>query len=172
MNVVFIILPKRLLKRGVTLTELLTALTILSFIMAPISLMLYSGFNTYYSTSTTISAQEIAQVWMQNILQDLRTKASESTEVDTMDGNRLTIVPGPTDPIIYHFNPDTNEFFRNSVLINTSDPSIILTDFSVTTSQPEGYDSATIKISLEFHPESGNSQIVTGTYRLKPSAGG
>ncbi len=59
-------------KKGVTLAELIVSIGILGLILAPVSMIMYTGYKSYFVEENTTVTQEKARQAMDSIIEDLR----------------------------------------------------------------------------------------------------
>lgn len=161
--------------KGVTLTELMVSIAIIGVIMAPLSLVFYTGYNNYFIENDTMNTQQNARDAMDGIINDFRKfenfnkKYSASNELIKLVtvANQLDIKCGTQDTqiITYYFlnsrimkrMPDGSEFvFCNDVVSFTAE--------EINTSQ---HDSNIINIAIQVKTGHGETTTVQNSYRRK-----
>jgi prepilin-type N-terminal cleavage/methylation domain-containing protein len=75
---------KNLGKKGVTLVEVIAAITILGIILTPLTSIFYMGYKNYFVENDRMTAQQSAKEVIDTIIGDLRLYENENTEVDTL----------------------------------------------------------------------------------------
>ncbi len=162
-------------KKGMTLTELLVASSILLIVMIPISMMLYSGYTTFNVESSTMDAQQSAQKALDSILTDLR-KYEFANASYTPDGlliamaqaNTLTIIEDDgNNNLYYSYNSGEKKIYRyykdNSGQQNSTFENI--TAFTV--SETLGSNRAVIDISISAKVGTGREIKLNAAYSRK-----
>ena len=160
---------KNLGKKGVTLVEVIAAITIVGIILTPLTSIFYMGYKNYFVENDRMTAQQSAKEVIDTIIGDLRLYENENTEVDTLTGKSLTIKDSdnfPGDEIVYLFDEVQKKVLRNETyLLENSD--ILVTDFTVRETKPLGYDSSLIKIDVTIKIGKSEEISLEGSYRRK-----
>lgn len=160
---------KKLGKKGLTLVEVITSLAILGIIMTPLTSIFYLGYRNYFVENDRMTAQQTAREVIGRIMDDLRAYENENTEVDLLTGRTLTIkdsVNFPEDLIVFTFDENERMVFRNGIpLIDNT--AILITGFGVQETQPSGFDSHVIKITVTVKTGESEEIKLEGSYRRK-----
>ncbi|OPZ92969.1 MAG: hypothetical protein BWY74_01349 [Firmicutes bacterium ADurb.Bin419] len=156
-------------KKGVTLVEVIASLVILGIILTPITSIFYMGYKNYFVENDRMTAQQAAKEVLNRIIKDLRVYENEYTQVDEVTGKSLIIkdfINFPGDELVYSYEEDRKLVLRNDVALIDND-AIVITDFSVLETKPDGYDSSLIKISVSVRTGKSDEIHLEGSYRRK-----
>ncbi len=156
-------------KKGMTLVEVIASLVILSIILTPITSIFYMGYKNYFVENDTMTSQQAAKEVLNRIIEDLRVYENEHTKVDDITAKALIIkdsINFPGDEIVYTFEEDRKLILRNGLNLLDND-AVVITDFSVLETKPDGYDSSIIKISVTVRTGKSDEIKIEGSYRRK-----
>lgn len=156
-------------RKGMTLVELIAAMTILGIILTPLTGIFYFGYRNYFIENDRMTAQQSAKEVLNKIIDDLRTYENAFTEIDTLTGKSLTIkdsVNFPEDEIVYLFDEEQKTVFKNGInILHNSD--VFINDFSIQETKPLGYDSSLIKIVVTVQTGKSDEVSIEGSFRRK-----
>ncbi|MDP4180212.1 MAG: type II secretion system protein [Bacillota bacterium] len=157
-------------KKGSSLVELLVSLAILSVIMAPISMVLYSGFNTYYIENDVLMATQRAREEIDAIVEDIRSNDSQYLSIED-DGKTLNIIKNNPDKedLVYKLSVDDGEkvLLKNDTPVFKPEDKIILLDFNAVQYRQADYDSSIVKVALSLKVGKSDPISIERSYRRK-----
>ena len=141
-------------RKGLTLIELIVSLSIIGIILAPISLIFYSGYgNFYYENDDMINIEKSREV-MDNMVTDLRMNESPSITVSD-EGNTLFI----KEDLVYTYSQDGKMLLKNGIPVLPEGEKASMSSFKVEEVKPSDYDSKLINIT--FTLKVGRSREIT-----------
>lgn len=141
-------------RKGLTLIELIVSLSIMGIILAPISLIFYSGYsNFYYENDDMINIEKSREI-MDNIITDLRMNESPSIAVSD-EGNTLFI----KEDLVYKYSPEGKMLFKNGIPVIPEGEKANMSRFKVEEVKPSDYDNKLINIT--FTLKVGRSREIT-----------
>lgn len=149
-------------RKGLTLAEVLVVLAIMGVVLAPISMIFYTGYsNYYYENDDMISIQKSREV-MDAIIEGLRMHDNISTTV-TDEGRTLYIKEG----LVFNYIPVTKMLYKNGIPLFMEQDRVSINDFHVEEIKPESYDNSLITVELKI--KAGNSEeiVLKNSYRRK-----
>ena len=158
-------------KKGMTLVELIAAMTILGIILTPLTGIFYFGYRNYFVENDRMTVQQSAKEVINKIINDLRVHENQLTQIDA--GNSLKIKDSdyfPGNEIVYLFDEENKAILRNGIsLIESSD--IFITNFSIeeieSSNEELVYDSKLIKIVVTVQKGKSDEISIEGVYRSK-----
>ena len=162
---------RKISKKGMTLVELIAAMTILGIILTPLAGIFYFGYRNYFVENDRMTAQQSAKEVINKIINDLRVHENQFTHIDA--NNSLKIKDSDNfsgNEIVYLFDEEHKVILRNGInLLDSSD--IFVTNFSaeeVEASEEESeYDSKLIKIVVTVQKGKSDETSIEGVYRRK-----
>jgi|GEM_PF-1896250 len=166
---------KKLGNKGMTLVELIAAMTIMGIILTPITGIFYYGYSNYFVENDRMIAQQSAKEVVNKIINDLRVYENQFTEIDELEGRFLIIKDSVNFPegeeIVYEYDEVQNMILRNGKnllgeeLLDEID--VLVNDFYVKETKPEGYDSSIINIVVAVQKGKSDELSVEGVFRRK-----
>ncbi|MCX7747382.1 MAG: prepilin-type N-terminal cleavage/methylation domain-containing protein [Clostridia bacterium] len=155
---------KRLGNKGTTLIELLTAVTILCIITAPLLLVLFSGYNSYYMENDRMLAQKMGRELMEMIMRDIRMNEGENGNSMVEDsGNTLRI----SDTLIYTYHSLQKKILKNEEAVLSENQNVQVLSFHAEETKPDGYDSFLVSVSLKVKVGRSEEVSLSSSYRRK-----
>lgn len=140
--------------KGMTLIELIVSLSIMGIILAPISLVFYSGYGNFYNENDDMINIDKSREVMDSIITDLRMNESPSVAVSD-EGNTLFI----KEDLIYTYSPDEKMLLKNGIPVFPDEVNASMNHFKVEEVKHSDYDSSLINIA--FTLKVGRSEEIT-----------
>lgn len=162
---------KKIRNKGMTLVELIAAMTILGIILTPLTGIFYFGYRNYFVENDRMTAQQSAKEVINKIVNDLRVHENQFTQIGA--DNSLRIKDSdyfPENEIVYMFDEEHKAILRNGVsLIESND--IFILNFTIEEIQSSDeeleYDSNLIKIAVTVQKGKSDEISIEGVYRSK-----
>jgi prepilin-type N-terminal cleavage/methylation domain-containing protein len=150
-------------RKGMTLVELITAMTILGIILTPLTGIFYFGYRNYYVENDRMTAQQSAKEIVNIIINDLRAHENQFTQIDT--DNSLKMQDSDSE-IVYVYDEEHKTILRNGISL-TEDRDVLITNFSIEEIEQMEYDSNLIKIVVTVQKGKSDDISIEGVYRRK-----
>lgn len=154
---------RKITRKGMTLVELIAAMTILGIILTPLTGIFYFGYRNYFVENDRMTAQQSAKEVVNIIINDLRAHENQFTQID--EDNSLKMQDSDSE-IVYFFDEEHKAILRNGIsIIESSD--VLITNFSIKEIEQMEYDSNLIKIVVTAQKGKSDDISIEGVYRRK-----
>jgi hypothetical protein len=150
---------KLLNKKGYTLIEVISTISILFIILAPIILVFNTWYNNFYIDNSKVFLDQKLRDTMDYILSDLR-KYGNINSTSKNDNKSLYI----DDSLEYTFIDGT--LYKNDEIF-FEDNNIEIVNFTVEEVKPENYDTSVIKIYIKLVSDYDIESELESIYKKK-----